>query len=107
LRDEKRLVLAPIYDLAPMVMDEEGVTRTTKWPDPIERAGEVDWLAACRSLASWADPDQLFEGLKADARRLLALPDLLSEGGLPQKTFKHPRIALARLHPTFRAWGLA
>ncbi|WP_244165851.1 type II toxin-antitoxin system HipA family toxin [Pseudomonas abietaniphila] len=107
LRDEKRLGLAPIYDLAPMVMDEEGVTRTTKWPDPIERAGEVDWLAACRSLAPWADPDQLFEGLKADARRLLALPDLLSEGGLPQKTFKHPRIALTRLHPTFRAWGLA
>lgn len=35
------------------------------------------------------------------------LPDLLSEGGLPQQTFRHPRIALARLHPTFRAWGLA
>lgn len=57
--------------------------------------------------AGAADPDELFDGLKDDARRLLALPDLLSEGGLPQQTFRHPRIALARLHPTFRAWGLA
>ncbi|MFY1665060.1 type II toxin-antitoxin system HipA family toxin [Pseudomonas sp. Pseu.R1] len=107
LREETRLSLAPIYDLAPMVMDEEGVTRTTKWPDPIERAGEVEWLAACRSLAAWADPDQLFERLRADAKQLLALPDLLNEGGLPQQTFKHPRVALSRLQATFQTWGLA
>ena len=107
LRDQTRLMLAPIYDLAPMVMDEEGVTRTTKWPDPIERAGEVDWLAACHSLAAWANPDQVFDGLRNDAQRLLALPDLLSDVGLPSQTFKHPRIALARLNATLNNWGLA
>lgn len=106
LRDEQRLSLAPIYDLAPMVMDDEGVTRTTKWPDPIERAGEVDWQEACRALSAWADPDQLFDGLRADAQRFRALPDLLNEMGLPQKTFNHPRIALARLDATLKGWGL-
>lgn len=107
LRDQTRLALAPIYDLAPMVMDEEGVTRTTKWPEPIERAGEVDWLAACRSLSAWANPDELYDGLRKDARRLLALPDLLSEGGLPQRAFRHPRIPLSRLKTALSAWGLS
>lgn len=106
VRDPQRLALSPIYDLAPMVMDEEGITRTTKWPDPVERAGEVDWMAACRSLAVWGDSDQWFEGLRDDARRFLALPDLLSEAGLPHMTFKHPRIALSRLDATLKAWGL-
>jgi serine/threonine-protein kinase HipA len=106
LRDRQRLTLAPIYDLAPMVMDEEGVTRTTKWPEPIERAGEVDWLGACRTLAQWDDPDRLFDGLRRDAQTLLALPDLLDDAGLPQQTFKHPRIAVSRLERTFATWGL-
>jgi len=106
LRDQQRLSLAPIYDLAPMVMDDEGVTRTTKWPSPIERAGEVDWREACRALSAWVDPEELFEGLRADCQRLRALPDLLSEIGLPQKTFNHPRIMLARLDATLKQWGL-
>lgn len=106
LRDEQRIDLAPIYDLAPMVMDEEGVTRTTKWPDQIERAGQVDWLAACNALATWVNPDALFESLKADAQSFRALPDLLSEIGLPQATFNHPRIALSRLDATLKNWGL-
>lgn len=106
LRDEQRIDLAPIYDLAPMVMDEEGVTRTTKWPDEIERAGQVDWFAACNALAPWADPEVLVQGLKTDAQRCRALPDLLSDIGLPQATFNHPRIALNRLDATLKNWGL-
>ena len=106
LRDEQRIDLAPIYDLAPMVMDEEGVTRTTKWPDEIERAGQVDWRAACNALAPWAEPEELFEGLKADAQVLRALPDLLSEIGLPEATFNHPGIALNRLDGTLKNRGL-
>jgi serine/threonine-protein kinase HipA len=106
LRDEHRLTLAPIYDLAPMVMDDEGVTRTTKWPNEIERAGEVDWLAACQSLATWAAPGQLFEALKEDAQTLRALPDLLRDLTLPEQTFNHPRIALNRLDATLSKWSL-
>lgn len=104
LRDEDRLRLAPIYDLAPMVMDEEGITRTTKWPPEIERAGEVDWLAACQSLAIWTDPQALYEGLREDARTFRALPDLLTD--LPEQTRKHPRIPLNRLDSRLRTWGL-
>ncbi|KTC42479.1 hypothetical protein AO265_21260 [Pseudomonas sp. ABAC61] len=39
IRSEDAVQLAPIYDLAPMVMDEEGITRTLKWPGRMEVAG--------------------------------------------------------------------
>lgn len=107
LRLESGLQLAPIYDLAPMVMDAEGITRSTKWPDGIEVAGEVDWRAACQALAVWQDADLLFETLRDAARQLLALPDILNDLQLPQTTFNHPRIPLRRLPQWLQQQGLA
>ncbi len=106
LRHADRLELAPIYDLAPMVMDEEGISRTTKWPAPVEVAGEVDWRAACATLQPWGDPQRLFDELRADAATLCALPDLLRDFGLPGAVFDHPRIALGGLAGRLRRWGL-
>jgi serine/threonine-protein kinase HipA len=106
IREASGVSLAPIYDIAPMVMDEEGVTRTTKWPSNVEVAGEVDWKAACQLLGVYVDPNRLFESLQADAQRFLALPDLLDELGLPRVTMHHPRIALPQLAQRLRKWGL-
>ncbi|QQE87245.1 type II toxin-antitoxin system HipA family toxin [Azotobacter chroococcum] len=106
LRTRERIDLAPIYDFAPMAMDPEGVVRTTRWPEGIERFDGTDWRAACNALSRWGDPEELFEGLRADARQLLALPDLLSELGLPEQTWQAPTIPLARLEATLRRWGL-
>lgn len=106
LRSRERIDLAPIYDLAPMAMDPEGVVRTTRWPDGIERLEGTDWRAACNALARWAAPEVSFERLRADARQLLALPDLLHELGLPEATWQAPTIPLDRLETTLRRWGL-
>ncbi|WP_027592106.1 type II toxin-antitoxin system HipA family toxin [Pseudomonas sp. LAIL14HWK12:I7] len=106
IRDDDRLRLAPIYDLAPMVLDAEGVTRTTKWSSDIERAGEVDWRRACESLSPLISPEQAFEQLRQDAALLLALPDLLRDSGLPEVVMNHPAVALRQLEQRFRGWGL-
>jgi len=98
--------LAPIYDLAPMVMDDEGITRTTKWGAGIESAGQINWRAACESLGAIVVPDMAFERLRADAEQLLALPDLLSASGLPDITMNHPQIALKHLDKRLQEWGL-
>lgn len=98
--------LAPVYDLAPMVMDAEGVTRTTKWSKIIERAGVVNWRAACEALVDILDPQQAFERLRHDAQQLRALPDILRDSGLPEATFNHPAIALGKLDQRMSAWGL-
>lgn len=116
IRQESSFRLAPIYDLAPMVMDDEGVTRTTKWPKDLERAGDVDWRGVCRALADIADPkDPLagladasdpFERLREDAQRLAALPDLLTASGLPDRTMSHPGIHLKNLEQRLKEWDL-
>ena len=100
-----QIALAPIYDLAPMMMDPEGIARTTRWPGPIEHGG-MDWHAACVALQDWGDPERLFQELREDAERLRALPDLLHERALPPEVFDHPRIALGRLDERLRRWEL-
>lgn len=106
IRSQDGYRLAPIYDLAPMVMDAEGITRTTKWSKSIERAGIVNWRAACNSLADILDPQQAFERLCHDAQQLRALPDMLRDSGLPDTTFNHPAIALGKLDERLTTWGL-
>jgi serine/threonine-protein kinase HipA len=116
IRDEGSYRLAPIYDLAPMVMDAEGVTRTTKWPKELERAGDVDWRGVCRALADISDPDdplaglsdapESFERLREDAQCLAELPDILSASGLPDRTMNHPGVHLKNLEQRLKEWDL-
>lgn len=108
IRGEHAIQLAPIYDLAPMVMDDEGISRTTKWPQTVERGGQVDWLAVCQLVSELADLPQewLYQQLRDTAQQLLALPDLLQDLGLPERTWQHPRVPLRCLRQQFTAWGL-
>lgn len=106
IRGANSVRLAPIYDLAPMVLDAEGITRTTKWAPGIERAGDIDWWAACNSLADLITPARAFDRLKQDAARLLALPDLLSAAGLPDAVMNHPAVHLRLLEQRMKEWKL-
>lgn len=106
IRERDALRLAPIYDLAPMVMDDEGVTRTTKWPKDLEVAGEINWRGVCDALIDVVDPEQTFERLRQEAERLRALPDILVSSGLPAATLNHPAIALGKLDLRLKQWGL-
>ncbi|WP_047338162.1 type II toxin-antitoxin system HipA family toxin [Pseudomonas protegens] len=106
IRQEGQVQLAPIHDLAPRVMDDKGITRSTKWPGRMEVAGDIDWRQVCASLKPLIDPDAALTRLREDAERLRALPDLLSAGGLPEATLNHPRIYLRDLDRRLQEWGL-
>ncbi|WP_439863665.1 HipA domain-containing protein [Pseudomonas antarctica] len=106
IRERDSLRLAPIYDLAPMVMDAQGITRTTKWPKALEVAGDINWRGVCDSLAELVDPEQSYERLRHDAEQLRALPDILVASGLPTATFNHPGIPLGKLDLRLKQWGL-
>ena len=106
IRGPDSLRLAPIYDLAPMVMDDEGITRTTKWPGSLEVAGDVDWRGVCNVLSPVVDPGLAYERLREEAQRLRALPDILVASGLPEVTLNHPRVALRDLDRRLAEWGL-
>lgn len=103
LRHADRLTLAPIYDLAPMVLDPEGITRTTKWQD--ERLGEPRWRAVCDALSPFATPDVTYERLRDAARSFLALPDLLTD--LPPAIRQaQSRLPVLKAETRLKEWGL-
>lgn len=112
LRHADRLELAPIYDLAPMVLDPEGISRSTKWYR--EQAGSPPWRHLCEELehqlatragyrpqaAGW-----LFARLREQAREFLALPDLLT--ALPSDIRQQEqRLPWLRLEQRLQEWGL-
>jgi len=99
------LQLAPIYDLAPMVMDPEGVTRSTHW-GPHERAGRVDWLGVCGELERWTSAGEPEACLRDFGARLSILPERLRDAGLSEEVMSFPRIFVGRLDDVLREWGL-
>lgn len=99
------LALAPIYDLAPMVMDPEGVVRTTRWGEH-EKGGRIDWRGVCGAVSDFVDPALMEAELRDFGARLLALPDLLRDAGLDDEVMEFPRIYLGRLPEALTEWGL-
>nr|WP_225780307.1 HipA domain-containing protein [Pseudomonas sp. Marseille-Q3773] len=94
--------LAPIYDLAPMILDEEGITRTTKWA--AERKGSSDWSDNCAELAGYTDPDALLQRLMNAAEEFRALPDLLTDA--PESMRNAASIPVNNLDKRLVEWGL-
>ncbi|MCY1516687.1 hypothetical protein D9M68_513350 [compost metagenome] len=101
-RREGRFELAPIYDLAPMVLDPEGITRATKWES--ERKGNPDWAEVCVSLKDIAEPLQLMKRLKKAAQEFRALPELLKD--LPDEVKASRNIPLNNLDKRLIEWDL-
>lgn len=102
LRHRGRFDLAPIYDLAPMVLDPEGITRATKWQ--AEHLGNPDWRTICGYFGVWLDPDTLFMQLRDAAEHFRVLPDLLID--LPAEVRNAPSIPLNNLDRRLTEWGL-
>lgn len=106
LRDEAEVRLAPVYDFAPMKMDDEGITRTTRWRREVEGGtASIDWRAL---FASFPDVDEayLYDGMRELARKLVDLPALLEGLQLPSETLDFPAIGLRRTKEKLQAWGL-
>ncbi len=103
LKSADSVWLAPVYDFAPMKMDLEGITRTTQWSG-FEKGGEVDWHGL---LASFGEDEAFVRaGLRDLAERLVTLPTLLRELGLPRETLEFPALGLNQTEARLRAWGL-
>lgn len=101
-RYRDKFELAPIYDLAPMVLDPEGVTRVTKWK--LEHMGSPDWRTICGYFQDVVSPDVLFERLLEATETFRALPDLLVD--LPEEVRRAQSIPMNNLDKRLVEWGL-
>lgn len=100
-----RLSWTPIYDLAPMVLDPAGITRSTRW-DEYEDGGRIDWPAVLGWLDAWLPELAARDAMHEFATSLLDLPERLRAAGANELIFEHPAIRVGRLGSTFEGWGL-
>jgi len=106
LKTPEGVWLAPVYDFAPMVMDPEGVARSTRWPRPLEGLSGIDWRAVCRAQVHLADPDEVWEALRGLAARLRDLDQRLEALGLADEALDFPSIGLRTINDRRRRWDL-
>ena len=111
LRLENRLKLAPVYDFAPMVLDESGITRTSRWSRENELGGEFNWRGICEEAAAIdasLDADALWESLVSLASELKNLPRLAEEYGVPPAILEQRtgKLNLGNTAQQLSNWGL-
>jgi len=85
LKKPNAIWLSPIYDFAPMKVDLEGVTRTTKWGSPFEEGGEYRWQAITEELSDLCPSETSLSALKKTANKLVGLQKRLEERGVPER----------------------
>ncbi|APR65538.1 hypothetical protein CN03_00575 [Thalassolituus oleivorans] len=110
IRWEGGIDLAPIYDLAPMVLDESGITRTSRWSNENELGGRYDWRGICAeaSAATQVNCDALWSGLCDFAKKLAPLKRLAEECGVPDEVLNHhvASLNLSGTEERLKTWGL-
>lgn len=100
--------LSPIYDLAPMKIDDEGIVRTTRW-GKLERGGEFEWEAICNLVAKElenVDEIDCLNALKELASALTSTKQKLQSYGLEESFLELPVLGFNHIEDKLTRWKL-
>lgn len=75
-----KVVLAPLYDFAPMYLDPEGIARVCRWSDAIETAGIPQWAGVVNEFEG--REALLREALRTFGQSLAGLADTMHDCGV-------------------------
>ena len=89
-RTDRGIHLTPLYDVAPMVMDEDGIAWATTWPRDWLNLGHPDWVAIVQRFAH--DVERVFDGLQSRCAALTDLEQTAQWRMLPESVRKHTRV---------------
>ena len=92
VKREGIIMLAPIYDFAPMKADPQGVVRTITWDSSIEIGGLLNFLKIAEALDDLVPADKLLNELGCLAESLLLLRSRLEKRGVPASILNYPSI---------------
>jgi serine/threonine-protein kinase HipA len=93
IKQSGRITLAPAYDLAPMVLDGEGIARSTVWPRGYMRGIDTpDYRTIIQDFAG--DPQQVMGAFREGLEALAGLKDRVRELGMPKRVMDNPRVVL-------------
>ncbi|UZD64653.1 type II toxin-antitoxin system HipA family toxin [Marinobacter sp. AN1] len=84
------LELTPIYDVSPMVMDEDGIAWSATWPRDWQKGGNPDWQSVIQRFAH--SPDRAWAGLQSRSAALTELQRTDAWQALPKSVTRHPRV---------------
>lgn len=106
MKAENEIILAPIYDFAPMKADPEGIPRSTKWSRSLEIGGEYDFQGIAQALSDLIPPQNLLNSLCQTARQLVDLKSRLAERGVPEQILNMPSIGFDYIPEKLERWSL-
>ena len=76
--------LAPLYDFAPMFLDDQGIARTCRWTD-VEKAGMPDWKRVMEMLRDFGfDMGSLKRRFPEFKAKFEKLPETMAECGVDE-----------------------
>lgn len=106
LKKSGKIVLAPIYDFAPMKADPEQIIRSTTWGSPYEEGGEYRWVKITEQLEPWCDPQLSLTTLRKLANKLIGLKQRLIDRGIPQQIIEMPVLSFDYIEDKLKRWEL-
>ena len=81
LKKENRFRLAPLYDFAPMYLDDAGIPRCCRWDD--EQASRPNWRAIAAELGrNGVDEQLLLSEIASFAEMMSELPRMMKQAGV-------------------------
>lgn len=93
IKRDKDIELAPAYDVAPMVLDPEGIARTTRWPKQFRmKNGDPDYVGIIDAYAG--DLELAADLLSEHLVKLQNMTDDLKEFGAPKAMLEAPGLKL-------------
>jgi len=81
LKEGPLVRLSPIFDVAPMELDPEGIPRAARWAG--ENHLRPDWGRVADFLSRWLERDRVVASLRAWASQVRDLPRRSAHRGLP------------------------
>ena len=106
IKADSAIMLAPIYDFAPMKADPEGIPRAMKWSLAYESGGDYDFAGIAESLSDLVSAGEMMEALRETAARLVGLPERLAARGVPAQILEMPGIGFKFIEQKLARWSL-
>jgi serine/threonine-protein kinase HipA len=90
--------LAPLFDFAPMYLDEQGIARACRWDDN-DRAGSTDWVSIVKSLElPGVNNEMTLNRIGQFSEKVKILPEIMASSSVDESIIKYLEPRIENIH---------
>jgi len=90
--------LAPLFDFAPMYLDEQGIARACRW-DNYDRGGDIDWVSIIKSFdLPGINNEETLNRVRQFSDKIKILPAIMESSGVDESIVKHLEHRIENIH---------